>query len=239
MSHKTPLNTMSPLSFFLPVLFAVRVFSQSTTPAASVASQYSLSTSTSIPFPQATLNNANTQSFITSNWGLSRGRIQSGSSNLAFVNDPFPNSPAAGASTSNSSNTSEPVLQVQYAAGSYQGDKNGGAQFYAMWNSSGSAFQSMLISYEVAFDSEFDWVKGGKLPGLRGGPDPLNCSGGNQANGTNCFSSRLMWRANGAGEGEFVFFSGCRYGGPHAAFVNCVKYMPMFHGITISATPPG
>jgi hypothetical protein len=167
-----------------------------------VASQYALSTSTSIPFPQATLGNSDTQSFITSNWGLSKGRIQSGSSNLLFVDDPFPNSPAPG--TSNA--TSGPVLQVQYAAGSYEDNDTGGAQMYAMWNTSGSPFESMLVSYEVAFDSGFDWVKGGKLPGLRGGPDPDNCSGGDQANGTNCFTSRVMWRTDGEGEGESARF---------------------------------
>jgi len=164
-----------------------------TTPPASVASQYSLSTSTTIPFPTATLGNSDTQSFITSNWGLSKGRIQNGASNLVFVADPFP-------SSTGTNSTSGPVLQVRYPAGSFQDNNAGGAQMYALWNSSGSAFQSMMISYEVAFDSGFDWVKGGKLPGLRGGPDPNNCSGGNQANGTNCFSSRLMWRTDGAGE---------------------------------------
>lgn len=187
------------LSFLFPLLFAVQVLSQSTIPAASVASQYSLSTSTTFPFPQATLNNNGTQSFITSNWGLSRGRIQNGASNLVFVNDPFPNASAPGGSS-----TSGPVLQVQYPAGSYQDDNVGGAQFFAMWNSSGNPFQSMMVSYEVAFDAGFDWVKGGKLPGLRGGPDPDTCSGGVQANGTNCFSSRLMWRPEGAGEGKSV-----------------------------------
>ncbi|KAI9459086.1 polysaccharide lyase family 14 protein [Russula earlei] len=184
-------------SFFLLVLFALRAFSQTSTPAASVASQYSLSTSTTIPFPQATLGNSDAQSFITNNWGLSKGRIQNGAQNLVFVDDPFPNAPAPG---STSSSTSGPVLQVQYPAGSFQSNNEGGAQMYAIWNSSGSAFESMLITYEVAFDAGFDWVKGGKLPGLRGGPDPNNCSGGNQANGKNCFSSRVMWRTNGAGE---------------------------------------
>jgi hypothetical protein len=58
----------------------------------------------------------------------------------------------------------------------------------------------MLLSYELAFDEGFDWVKGGKLPGLRGGPNPDGCSGGNEPNGTDCFSTRLMWRTNGAGE---------------------------------------
>jgi len=187
---------MNGLALFLPVFFAVQAFSQATTPAASVASQYSLSTSTNLPFPQATLSNSDTQSFITSNWGLSKNRIQNGPSNLVFVSDPFPNGPAPGSG----SNTSGPVLQVQYPAGTYENDDDGGAQLYAMWNSSGSAFQSMLLSYEVAFDFGFDWVKGGKLPGLRGGPDPNNCSGGNQATGKNCFSSRVMWRTNGAGE---------------------------------------
>jgi len=59
----------------------------------------------------------------------------------------------------------------------------------------------MMLSYEIAFDSNFDWVKGGKLPGLRGGLNSTGCSGGNQADGLSCFSSRLMWRTNGQGEG--------------------------------------
>jgi hypothetical protein len=193
-----------------------------------VASQYSLSTSTTLPFPQATLKNSSSQSFITSNWGLSKGRIQNGASNLVFVNDPFPNAPAPGST----SNSSAPVLQVQYPAGSFQDNNIGGAQFYAMWNSSGSAFQSMLVTYEVAFDANFDWVKGGKLPGLRGGPDPNNCSGGNQANGTNCFSSRLMWRPDGNGEGELVF---CLHVGTACSHAVCAKYMPMFQGLMASA----
>ena len=169
-----------------------------------MASQYSLCTSTGLPFPQPNLSNADTQPFITSIWGLSKNRSQNSASNLAFDNYPFPNLPAPG--TSSSRNMSGPVLQAQYLPGSYENDDDGGAQLYALWNSSGSAFQSMLLSYEVAFDFGFDWVKGGKLPGLRGGPDPNNCSGGNQTTttGTNCFSSRVMWRMNGAGEGESV-----------------------------------
>jgi hypothetical protein len=189
------------LAFVSPVLFAAQALTQ-TTPAASVASQYQLTATMTIPFPNKALNNSGTQSFITSNWNLSKGRIQNGASNLVFVADPFPDAPVPG-----SNSTSGPVLRVQYPAGSFQDNNAGGAQMYAMWNSSasGEPFQSMLISYEIAFDAGFDWVKGGKLPGIRGGPDPDNCSGGKQANGTNCFSSRLMWRTDGAGEGELVF----------------------------------
>jgi hypothetical protein len=126
------------------------------------------------------------------------------------------------------------VLQVQYPAGSFRDTGVGGAQFYAKWDSGGgSAFQSMIVTYEVAFDTDFDWVKGGKLPGLRGGPDPNNCSGGNQANGTNCFSSRVMWRTDGAGEGNVPFF--LSHGGLFSCTA-CAKYMPTFQGSTASAT---
>lgn len=71
---------------------------------------------------------------------------------------------------------------------------------YALWNTSGDPWESMMVSYEVAFDKGFEWVKGGKLPGLRGG-SPNGCSGGNQADGTSCFSTRMMWRTSGQGEG--------------------------------------
>ena len=165
-----------------------------------IASLYSLTTSTSIPFPTATLSNSDAQSFITSGWSLSKGRIQQGGGNIAFVNDPFPDRPAF----TSTENITGPVLQVRYPAGAV-GSEASGMQLYSLWNTSdSSSFQSMLISYEVAFDENFDFVKGGKLPGLRGGPDPNGCSGGNAANGSNCFSTRLMWRTSAAGEGASV-----------------------------------
>ena len=134
--------------FLFPVLYGVQAFSQSTTAAASVASQYGLSTSTSLPFPQSTQSNSSAQSFISSNWGLSKGRVQNGGAKLAVDVDPFPNAPTPGSTA----NSSVPVLQVQYPAGSYEVNSTGGAQCYAMWDANGSAFQNMLIMYEVAFD---------------------------------------------------------------------------------------
>ncbi|CDO69248.1 Polysaccharide Lyase Family 14 protein [Trametes cinnabarina] len=161
-----------------------------------LASLYSLTTSTSIPFPTATLSNSDAQSFIVSGWSLSKGKIQQGASNIAFVADPFPNKPAPTSTT----NSTGPVLQVTYPAGQF-GSETSGLQLYSLWNTSdNSGFQSMLVTYEVAFDSDFNFVKGGKLPGLRGGPDPDGCSGGSAANGSNCFSTRLMWRKEAAGE---------------------------------------
>ena len=63
----------------------------------------------------------------------------------------------------------------------------------------------MLLSYEMAFEEGFDWVKGGKLPGLRGGLNSTGCSGGKLASGMDCFSARLMWRRNGNGESKGLF----------------------------------
>jgi len=77
------------------------------------------------PIPlQATLSNPDTQSFITSDWDLSKSHTQSGASNFAFVNDPFPTLPAPGSS----SNTGGLVAQVQYLAGGYENGDNDGAQ---------------------------------------------------------------------------------------------------------------
>jgi hypothetical protein len=162
-----------------------------------LASQFGLTATNTLPFPEATSSStSDTQSFIVSNWSLSKGRIQNNPEDLLFAEDPFPNSPVPGTQSSPG-----PVLQVTYPAGSYS-HGTGGTQLYSLWNTTdGSRWNSMIVSYEVAFDSGFNWVKGGKLPGMRGGPDPDGCSGGSASNGTNCFSSRVMWRTNGAGEG--------------------------------------
>ncbi|GBE81089.1 polysaccharide lyase family 14 protein [Sparassis crispa] len=190
---------MFPLVLIISTLlcpsFVASTASPVVTPAA-VAAKYSLSASTSLPFPTATLSSSDTQSYLSSSWPL-QGGIDRGMY-LAFVDDPFPTS-----SPSSSAGIPEPtgpVLQVTYPAGSYS-NNTGGAQFYAAWGgSNGAPFNSMVLTYEVAFDSDFNWVMGGKLPGLRGGPDDDGCSGGSGANGSNCFTARLMWRTDGQGE---------------------------------------
>ena len=176
----------------LTVLFAtaVRTVAGGTTPVASIASQFSLTTSTSLPFPTATLSSSDANDFAVQSWSLSKGRLQNGQGDIQFVSDPFPNNPVP--VDEGNGTSSGAVLQVEYPAGSFD-NQTGGAQFYTLWNST-SSFQSMLVSYELAFDSGFDWVKGGKLPGLRGGPNITGSSGGKQPNGTDCFSTRLMWR---------------------------------------------
>jgi hypothetical protein len=53
------------------------------------------------------------------------------------------------------------------------------------------------LTYQVRFPEGFDFVKGGKLPGLYGG---AGNSGGEIPDGSDGFSTRYMWRADGAGE---------------------------------------
>lgn len=165
-----------------------------------VASRYSLTTSTSFPFPTATQSSGDTEALLSSQWGLGKARVQDNPANLAFITDPYPDKSAIVSSGQQLSNDG-PVLQVTYPKGSFSHD-SGGTQFYNLWNlTNGQSFQSMMLSYELAFEDGFDWVKGGKLPGLRGGLNSTGCSGGNQVTPTgDCFSTRLMWRKNANGE---------------------------------------
>lgn len=179
-----------------------------------LAARLSLTTNSSPPFPTTMLNANDTETFLVSNWGLAKGEVENGAPDLAFVEDPFPNGPVPSdpsLQTSfqtgglNETATNGPVLQVFYSNGSYSNVNNGGAQFYSLWNPpiDSGGWKTMMVSYEVAFDPDFDWVMGGKLPGLRGGA-LHGCSGGDQADGDNCFSARVMWRKHGMGEGMLI-----------------------------------
>ena len=56
---------------------------------------------------------------------------------------------------------------------------------------------SACLSYSLWFPPDYDFVKGGKLPGIFGGTGP---SGGKKVTGKNGFSTRFMWRRDGRGE---------------------------------------
>jgi hypothetical protein len=78
-----------------------------------------------------------------------------GSSNREYVLDP-----AGGSNT---------VMRVEYPEGSYVPSKNpvGGTGFYAQpIDIKNASFVS--LSYKVFFPLDFDFVQGGKLPGLYG-----------------------------------------------------------------------
>ncbi len=57
--------------------------------------------------------------------------------------------------------------------------------------------RTVCLSYSIWFPKDFDFVKGGKLPGVFGGTGP---SGGKKVTGQNGFSTRFMWRRDGDGE---------------------------------------
>jgi hypothetical protein len=94
------------------------------------------------------------------------------------------------------------ILRVRYPAGSAspsvsrsQGVPLGGTQFYADLGL--PPRDALHLSYYLRFSDDFDFVKGGKLPGLFGGK---SVSGGNIPDGTDGFSTRFMWRRQGDGE---------------------------------------
>ncbi|OJT02033.1 hypothetical protein TRAPUB_7567 [Trametes pubescens] len=116
-------------------------------------------------------------------------------------------------------------MKAHYPAGSFtfSNTPQGGISFYAPGPASVdlTTAKEATFGYSVYFPSGFQFVKGGKLPGLcmshqtlrsvserltkfvfpDGGDsdsEAVSCSGGRRDDG--CFSARLMWRTNGAGE---------------------------------------
>jgi len=85
------------------------------------------------------------------------------------------------------------AYRVDYEIGEIGPEKGGIGWRYPI-----SKSDSAELTYRLTFSRGFQWVKGGKLPGLCGGRESV--TGGNRANGKNGFSARLMWRADGRGE---------------------------------------
>lgn len=84
-------------------------------------------------------------------------------------------------------------LRVDYQVGKIGPESNG-----CGWRFPIGTREEAELGYTVRFGPGFDWNKGGKLPGLCGGPGKV--SGGRPADGKNGFSVRLMWRREGRGE---------------------------------------
>ena len=80
-------------------------------------------------------------------------------------------------------------LRVLYPRGGV-GSSAGGA----LWKMSVGRFDDLYCSYYVRFASDFDFVRGGKLPGLAGGAAN---TGGRKPSGIDGWSARMMWRARG------------------------------------------
>ncbi|MCB1224260.1 MAG: hypothetical protein KDK99_00495 [Verrucomicrobiales bacterium] len=84
-------------------------------------------------------------------------------------------------------------LSVRYPEGSH-GSGLGGA----VWRMPLPGADRMELRYTLQFEEGFDFNKGGKLPGLCGGPKTI--TGGDRVNGLEGFSVRLMWRKEGRGQ---------------------------------------
>ncbi|WP_205742703.1 polysaccharide lyase [Onishia niordana] len=113
--------------------------------------------------------------------------------------------------TSTADGREMPALRVAYPAGTSSPSDagRGGAGFYVAPQALAGAERACL-RYRVRFSPGFDFVKGGKLPGLYGGEAP---SGGVQADGENGFTMRFMWRRDGQGElYEYVVNQDSDYG---------------------------
>lgn len=84
------------------------------------------------------------------------------------------------------------TMQVKYPAGSFQ--NAGGFKFYSQ--PYGFPTNTACLTYSILFLNNFQWVKGGKLPGLWIGD--IGANGGNHID--NGFSARFMWRSGGDAE---------------------------------------
>ena len=70
-----------------------------------------------------------------------------------------------------------------------------GTQGGARWTMAlDSKYRALYCAYRIRFDGDFDFVWGGKLPGLAGGRAN---TGGRKPDGTNGWSARMMWRREG------------------------------------------
>lgn len=56
----------------------------------------------------------------------------------------------------------------------------------------------IMLEYDILFENGFEWVKGGKLPGLRGGNKNIATTGCVTPQPKNAWSFRLMWSRNGS-----------------------------------------
>ncbi|CAK9780621.1 hypothetical protein CC85DRAFT_286735 [Cutaneotrichosporon oleaginosum] len=188
---------------------------------ADVVATYGLTESYNFTFPTQALSGSEADNWILDKWSInSQHGISFGKEDIAFVADPSAPLTRRDADAPDlegradvlAAKDNTPVLRIEYPKGSYSAG-TGGTQFYAQPlnatsqsqnifpnTTSNGQFERMLLSYDVYFDDFFVFNKGGKLPGLRGGPDPIGCSGGHQAVQFKCFSSRLMWRDGALGE---------------------------------------
>lgn len=95
------------------------------------------------------------------------------------------------------------ILRIRYPKGSASqtvtnefGAPVGGAQFNVALPQVWKGKERLNLSYSLRFDTKFQFMQGGKLPGFYGGE---TYSGQRPPDGSNGFSTRYMWNRNGRG----------------------------------------
>lgn len=105
------------------------------------------------------------------------------------------------------------VMQVTYPAGAYG---SAGAPAFLVDvqfdSNSPKSYDELYLSYDIKFADNFEFVHGGKLPGLCGAsidqaPETGCNTGGGYPSGYDGWSTRGMWRQNGALE-NYVYHAG-------------------------------
>ncbi|BGP16571.1 hypothetical protein JCM10213_000517 [Rhodosporidiobolus nylandii] len=140
-------------------------------------------------------------------WGQSNVALVTGIPSSAWATSAAPSATAAPKGVNHAATknlprvdlTNSTMMEVSFPQGSINpGNKSlptGGTGMYLTPVNLSTA-TNVTFSYSVFFPADFDFVKGGKLPGLYGGHP--GCSGG--AESEDCFSTRTMWRTDGKGE---------------------------------------
>jgi len=113
--------------------------------------------------------------------------------------------------------------RVTYPMGTYSSP--GGCQYrsnFGLYPIPAAPREEAYVRYYVRFDPDFNFVQGGKLPGLCG----AGCNtGGSKPNGYDGWSARIMWRGNGKVV-QYVYHidQPTTYGEDFEWNLNCQKY---------------
>jgi polysaccharide lyase-like protein/glycosyl hydrolase family 79 len=186
---RQPAGTSQPTSAPTP--------SDTSTPSSSPsAPSPSAMPSSSAPSPSGSPSSSASSSSGSSSSGSSTSASGSGGSLDGFFAPAFSGTSFCHFSHQNFS-ISNGELTTSYPAGS--SSQSAGAPFGGAQDCIPAAAgpqPTMTLTYSVRFPVGFQFVKGGKLPGIYGGVEPFS-GGGHNSDG---WSMRLMWRGGGAGE---------------------------------------
>ncbi|WVR07992.1 hypothetical protein IAU60_005035 [Kwoniella sp. DSM 27419] len=176
-------------------------------PSSSAADWEASATATSSSAAPAETSSTSGESTGTSDlfpWGTGTAHWSTANGGMSFSDALTPLTAGRMPSTGNAPDGSN-ALVANYPAGTV-GLSSAGFSFYTEGARDGvqcDGAKEVSFSYSVYMNDGFQFVKGGKMPGLYGGTSlsqAKSCSGGRQEGRDSCFSARLMWRTNGAGE---------------------------------------